>query len=203
MKTVYKYVAITLIIILFSFAFTSSHRIQSIDDLSYIVALGIDVGESEKLKITFQFTKPSSSSGEGGSTESSSIILNSIEAPSIDAAFNLMNTYSSKEINLSHCKIIIFSQEIATSGIKEEIFSLANKVQIRPDTNILISTSTASDYISSVKPNLENLVTKFYAIFPDSSEYTGYTVDADLGSFMNNMMSVVSQPVAMLRKYCF
>ena len=203
MKTAYKYIFIILIAILFSFAFTSSHRIQSIDDLSYVVALGIDVGNTEKLKITFQFTKPSTSSGDDSSNESASIIMDTIEAPSIDAALNLMNTYSSKEINLSHCKLIIFSEEIAMSGIKEEIFSLANKVQIRPDTNILITTSSAQDYIVSVKPTLQNLVTKFYATFPNSGEYTGYTADADLGQFMNKITSLVSQPIALLRQCNF
>ena len=196
-------VLIILVAILFSFAFTSSHRIQSIDDLTYIVALGIDVGDTERLKVTFQFTKPSAASGEGSSNESSSIIMDTIEAPSIDAALNLINTYSSKEINLSHCKLIIFSEKIAMSGIKEEIFSLANKVQIRPDTNILITTSSARDYIASVKPTLENLITKFYATFPNSSEYTGYIVDANLGQFMNKITSLASQPVALLRQCNF
>ncbi len=55
MKNAYKYILIILVAILFSFAFTSSHRIQSIDDLTYIVALGIDVGDTERLKVTFQF----------------------------------------------------------------------------------------------------------------------------------------------------
>ena len=203
MKNAYKYILIILVVILFSFAFTSSHRIQSIDDLTYIVALGIDVGDTERLKVTFQFTKPSAASGEGSSNESSSIIMDTIEAPSIDAALNLINTYSSKEINLSHCKLIIFSEKIAMSGIKEEIFSLANKVQIRPDTNILITTSSARDYIASVKPTLDNLITKFYATFPNSSEYTGYIVDANLGQFMNKITSLVSQPVALLRQCNF
>ena len=90
MKNAYKYILIILVVILFSFAFTSSHRIQSIDDLTYIVALGIDVGDTERLKVTFQFTKPSASSGEGSSNESSSIIMDTIEAPSIDAALNLI-----------------------------------------------------------------------------------------------------------------
>ena len=91
MKTAFKYISLILIAILFSFSFTSSHRIQSIDDLSYIVALGIDVGNTERLKVTFQFTKPSAASGEGSSNESSSIIMDTIEAPSIDAALNLKN----------------------------------------------------------------------------------------------------------------
>ena len=189
MKNAYKYILIILVAILFSFAFTSSHRIQSIDDLTYIVALGIDVGDTERLKVTFQFTKPSAASGEGSSNESSSIIMDTIEAPSIDAAHNLKITYSRKEINLSHCKLIIFS--------------LANKVQIRPDTNILITTSSARDYIASVKPTLDNLITKFYATFPNSSEYTGYIVDANLGQFMNKITSLASQPVALLRQCNF
>ena len=49
MKNAYKYILIILVVILFSFAFTSSHRIQSIDDLTYIVALGIDVVDTERL----------------------------------------------------------------------------------------------------------------------------------------------------------
>ena len=48
MKTAFKYISLILIAILFSFSFTSSHRIPSIDDLSYIVALGIDVGTTAR-----------------------------------------------------------------------------------------------------------------------------------------------------------
>ena len=123
MKAFIKYIIIGFIIVFFSIAFTSTHNIQSIDDISYVVALGIDVGEQNNLKITFQFTKPTSTSGESGSSESAPPIIDSIEAESVDNAVNLMNTYTSKEINLSHCKLIVFSEELAKKGIKEEIYS--------------------------------------------------------------------------------
>ena len=176
LKNIYKYLIIIIIVIIFSLAFTGSHIVQSVDDLAYTVALGIDVGDSEDLKVTFQFTMPAPS-GEGGSGQSSPSVIDSVEANSIDSAISFMNAYVSKEINLSHCKVIVISEEVAKRGIAKEIFSLMNKVQIRPDNHVIISTCSAQKYIESVSPSLENLVTKFYEILPRSGDYTGYTVN--------------------------
>lgn len=197
MRTLSKYIIIGLFVIFFSIAFTTTHNIQSIDDISYVVALGVDIGDEDNLKVTFQFTKPTSSS-EGGSSESAPSIIDSVEADSIDTAINLMNSYTSREMNLSHCKILVFSEELAKKGIKREIYSFTNKVQIRPDTNVIISTSSAKEYIESVEPSFENLVSKFYALLPDSSKYTGYTANIELGQFMNRIVSQTGQPVAIL-----
>ena len=196
-KNIFKYIAIIIITIIISIAFTSSHSVQSVDDLAYAIALGIDVGDKENLKVTFQFNIPSSSS-ESGAGESAPSIIDSVEANSIDSAINLMNAYVSKEINLSHCKIIVISQELAKNGIEKEIYSLMNKVQIRPDNQVIISTCTAKEYIESVSPTLENLVAKFYEVLPRSSEYTGYTINAKLGEFFNQLVCKTCEPSATL-----
>ncbi len=197
LKNIYKYLIIIIIVIIFSLAFTGSHIVQSVDDLAYTVALGIDVGDSEDLKVTFQFTMPAPS-GEGGSGQSSPSVIDSVEANSIDSAISFMNAYVSKEINLSHCKVIVISEEVAKRGIAKEIFSLMNKVQIRPDNHVIISTCSAQKYIESVSPSLENLVTKFYEILPRSGDYTGYTVNAELGDFFTKIVCTTCEPCAIL-----
>ena len=197
LKNIYKYLIIIIIVIIFSLAFTGSHIVQSVDDLAYTVALGIDVGDSEDLKVTFQFTMPAPS-GEGGSGQSSPSVIDSVEANSIDSAISFMNAYVSKEINLSHCKVIVISEEVAKRGISKEIFSLMNKVQIRPDNHVIISTCSAQKYIESVSPSLENLVTKFYEILPRSGDYTGYTVNAELGDFFTKIVCTTCEPCAIL-----
>lgn len=197
LKNIYKYLIIIIIVIIFSLAFTSSHIVQSVDDLAYTVALGIDVGDREDLKVTFQFTMPAPS-GEGGSGQSSPSVIDSVEANSIDSAISFMNAYVSKEINLSHCKVIVISEEVAKRGIAKEIFSLMNKVQIRPDNHVIISTCSAQKYIESVSPSLENLVTKFYEILPRSGDYTGYTVNAELGDFFTKIVCTTCEPCAIL-----
>lgn len=71
-----------------------------------------------------------------------------------------------------------------------------HKVQIRPDSNVIIANTTAKEYIESVSPSLENLVAKFYEILPRSGEYTGYTVNAELGEFFNKLICKTCEPVA-------
>ena len=58
-----------------------------------------------------------------------------------------MNSYVSKDINLAHCKIIVFSEKVATQGISKEIYSFVNDIQLRPDTCVIISRCDAKDYI--------------------------------------------------------
>jgi len=157
-------------------------------------------GDTNELKVTFEFTKPNSS-GESASSELAPTIINSVEATSLDSAINLMNTYVSKEINLSHCKAIVISESLAASGISKLLYILMNKVQIRPDTNIIISKCFAKDFIQNAQPNLENLVAKYYEIAPVSSEYTGYTVNATIGDFFNQFSCQTCQPTATLRCY--
>lgn len=197
LKNIYKYIAIIIVTIIISIGFTGSHSVQSVDDLAYVIAIGIDVGDKENLKVTFQFNMPSSS-GESGAGESAPSIIDSVEASSIDSAINLMNVYVSKEMNLSHCKVIVISQELAQKGIGKEIYSLMNKVQIRPDNQVIISKVTAKEYIESVSPTLENLVAKFYEVLPTSGEYTGYTINAKLGEFFNQLICNTCEPTATL-----
>ena len=197
-----NYLAALIIGIIFSIGFTGTHNVQSVDDLAYAVALGIDKGDNYHLRVTFQFTTLSAAS-ESGAGEATPSVVDSVEANSIDTALNLMNTVISKEISLSHCKIIVFSEELASQGIGEEIYSLMNKVQLRPDTNVIISISQAEEYIKSVKPSLENLVAKFYETLPRSSEYTGYTANIQLGDFFRTLTCTTCEPVAILRRYYF
>lgn len=192
-----KYLVVIIIVLFITIPFAGSYSVQSIDDLAYLVALGIDMGKNNNYTITFQFTKPTAS-GESAGSQTAPTITNSIDASSLDSAINLMNTYVSKEINLSHCKVIVISEEIASDGIASLLYSLMNKTQIRPNCNIIVSKSTAKDFIKNVQPSLENLIAKFYEISPTSGEYTGYTGDIKLGDFFNHYSCITCQPVAML-----
>ena len=193
-----KYIILIVFVLCIAIPFSGAYSVQGIDDLAYLIALGIDVGEANTYKVTFQFTMPNSSSGKSSSSETANTIINSISAPNLDSAINLMNSYVSKEINLSHCKAVVISSTLAKKGISNIVYNLMNKVQIRPNCNIIISKSSAEDFIKNVNPSLENIIAKFYEIYPTSSKYTGYTSDAKIGSFFNELSSISCDPIAML-----
>lgn len=181
-KKLFKYISLFLILSISLFFLSGCHSMLNIDNLAYVVAIGFDVGENNKLKLSFQLSVPDSKSG-GGSSQSENSIVNSIECSSIDSGINLLNTYLSKEVNLSHCKVVVFSEEFAYLGISEFLYTLMNNVQIRPDCNVIISRCNAEYFLNNSKPVLEKISARYYEIAPTSSNYTGYTDNVTLSEF--------------------
>lgn len=176
---------VIIVTLIFIYAFSASYTSNSIDNIAYVTALGIDLSkDKQNLEVTFEFMD-TSSYAKSESSESSSLILDSVTATSISSAINLLNSYVGKEVNLSHCKVIIISEELAKQGISSEITELMNNIQVRPTTNFIISKCEAFKYIKNSTSTLEKVLTKYYDIFPNSSEYTGYTSNIQIGNFYN------------------
>ena len=120
-KTSLKIILIATVTLVFVFAFSSSYNSHNIDHLDYVIAIGIDKAPSEdNLQISFEFTDLSAFSESNSSTLSDPII-DSVVASSIPEAINLMNAYAGKQLSLSHCKVVVFSEDVAQSGISQEI----------------------------------------------------------------------------------
>ena len=71
-------------------------------------------GEKSDLKMSFHLSIPSKNSSNVNSSDSPDTLIDTIECPSIESGISLANGYISKKLNLSHCKVLIFSEEIAT-----------------------------------------------------------------------------------------
>ena len=96
-------------------------------------------------------------------------------------------------MNLSHCKAIIISEELAYEGISEYIYTLANNIEVRPDCNIIISRCNAEDYLNNSNPTLESVSARYYEFILNSSEYTGYIENISLSSFYSDMLSTTTE----------
>ena len=142
-----KIFAIIILVLLLVISSTTFYGIKGIDNLAYVVAIGLDVSEHEDLKLSLQISIPNSSGDSSSSSQSSSVVVNSIECPSINTGINLFNSYLGKEVNLSHCKVLVISEELAAKGISEYLFTLANDIQFRTDSNIIISKCDAENFL--------------------------------------------------------
>lgn len=198
MKSVLKWFIIIITVIIFLYAFSSSYYSQNIDHLDYVIALGIDrIPDSDNLSVTFEFANLGSFS-ENASSEQTEPIINTIVAPTIPNAITIMNAYIGKQLNLSHCKVIAFSKDFAKTGILDEISFLTHDIQIRPTTNVVVTDCNTADYLKHSTSSLEQVLTKYYDIFPTSSEYTGYTSNIPLGKFYENLLNKNSGSVSIL-----
>ncbi len=184
-KNIIKFFCIVIIALVFIYAFSATYSSDSIDNISYVVALAIDESEGENnLQVTFEFMDTSAFASDQGS-ESNGGIVDTVTSTSINSALNLLNAYVGKSVNLSHCKVVVFSDKLAKKGISSEISELMNNIQVRPSTNIVICKGNALEYLQNSTSQLEKILTKYYDIFPNSSEYTGYTSNIMIGEFYN------------------
>ena len=196
MKNIIKKSFIITLIIIFFTAFSNSYEALNIDNLALVVALGIDSTNTDKIKVTFQFVNPPSTSE--GSNQETKILEDAVEATSIPNAINIMNSYLARKLDLSLCRNIIFSEEIAQKGISIYIYTLMNDVQVRPTSNIIVTTCTANLYIKKSIPSLETSITRYYDIFTNSSKYTGYVSNATIGDFYNSLVCNSWEPYSIL-----
>ena len=135
-----KLFAVFILALLILVASTNYYGIRGIDNLAYVVAIGIDVGKNENLLLSLQISLPSSGEeSSGSSAQSSSVVVESVECPSINSGISLFNSYLGKEINLSHCKVLVISEEYAVDGVSEVLYTLTNEMQFRTTSNIIIS----------------------------------------------------------------
>lgn len=199
-KSFISIIVFLVLLVIFINGFSASYTSRQLGNLAYVLAMGIDVGENSKMKVSVQFTKTNSvsSSSSSSSEDSSNVVLVSGEADSIFSAINLLNSYIGKEINLSHCSILVFSEDFARNGISTEIYSLMNNEEVRPTTNLVISKCDAYDYLSNSNPNIEKLTTQYYETFSITGRFTGYFSHVTIGEFFNSLSEKSSGSTAIL-----
>ena len=213
-----KIFIIAIIISLLSAFNEYSNSAQNIDDLSYAVAIGVDVGKTAKYRISLQLTtmessatesaisdstQGSSSSGESSNNNSSSdtssnYIIQTVETDSIDSALNIANSYINKTINLSHCKILLVTEEIAKQGVEPLVNSLINKVETRPDCSIIVSKIPEGEFEEGKKPKIEKLISKYYDVASNLETGRGYSETIKLNEFYLTLNDSFYQPYASL-----
>ena len=206
MKNKIRKICIILVMLIMCQLTTGCYDRRELDELAYPIAVGFDKGEGKFLRMSLQIVVPTKiagggegGGGEGGGKESVSIMT--VETPTIYSGLNMVNTYVSKQINLSHVKAIIFSEELAREGIEKYINAITRGREFRGNAYILVAKGTgnsAEKFMREVKPELESNPAKYYEMVLNAFDYTGFTAEATLISFYRNMTSHTTQPMAVL-----
>lgn len=164
-----------------------------IDDLAYVVAIGIDKGESAPYEISFQYAVPLNI-GSGIDSEpgdKSPLSIFSFETSSVQMATALANNKIAKITDLSHLKLIMVSEEVAKDGLSSLKTDFENSLSIRPQTNIAVCKDYAKSALSSVSSPLELNPSRYYEDFFDNV-FSNYSVKQDTSSLFSdkNVFSV-------------
>lgn len=194
-------ISIFVVVFLSCFMASNNYSLQNIDDLAYVVALGLDTSDSNNLRLSIQISKPSdvnSSSSSSSSEQFSSAVVDSVECSSIQEGINLFNSYISRTVNLAHCKVIVISEKLASRDISTYLLDLSNNIEVSGHANIIITKCDASTYLKLTNPTLESFTARYYNIVNSSSMSTAYTQGTTLMDFFSIYNSDFREPISVL-----
>lgn len=183
--------------------FTGCYDRKEVDDLAYAYAIGVDKGKNQLVKITLQIAAPKStgqsdSSGGGGQGGGSKGVFNvTAESQSTYPSLTMINSAVSRQINISHAKVIVFSREFAQSGnMIKCLNAMSRDRQFRPDMYIVISQGSAEEYLKSVDPVAPINPFRYYEFNLSSYKYTSFFANSQMQPFYNNIKSTSRQAIA-------
>ena len=179
-----------IILTLCTFLLTGCYNKKELDNLAYVIALGADVGSGDELNITYQIAVPIKISSDSGKTGEENYITHTVTANSLYTGNSKVNSLTSKEVNLSHVKLIVYSEELAKQDLSGHINSLVSNVAIRPKTTVALCKGKAKDFLENITPNLEASPARYYELLFESQKYSDDTIASELLNFYSTASSL-------------
>ena len=168
---------------------------REIDEMGYVLLMGIDKGKENMVKVTFQIALPKPLGEEGSGDEVSTEIVE-VEAASLFGAEQLLNTFVSKHITLIHNTTVVVSEEIAREGLAKYINPLVRSREIRRTNYLLVVKGKANDFIEKNRGLVfEKYPSRQIDILMASSHLTGIMYKSDIHMFYKALKSPGRQPV--------
>jgi spore germination protein KC len=149
---------------------TSCYDSTDVDDMAYIIAIGIDETNQKEKTYTFQAVLPLNINGgvtsdaaeSTGDVSVQNIIVN---AENIFSAFDSANTKLSKELNVSHCKLVLFSENTSNKTLKNNIETINSYNKFRPDILIAFCKNNAGEHLGQISSSFEKNPARYYENF--------------------------------------
>ncbi|MGI6112863.1 MAG: Ger(x)C family spore germination protein [Mahellales bacterium] len=174
---------------------------NEVDDLAYIVSIGVDKGEVDRVRLTVQYATFSQSVGGGGGIEGESdgTMIVTIDCPSLYTGLDMLSTSTSRRFNLFHIKYFVVSKEMAQQGEMDRyINALIRYNEIRRNMFIFVSRGKARDFILENKPVLGDDIIKTIELAMEQAYRTGLIPYINIGRFNDALKSTTHQPVSVL-----
>lgn len=172
-----------------------------LDDLAYAIAIGADVsksGDEGDVDITYQVAIPVKIAGNETTTGKDTFTTYTVTAPSLAKANSIVNTIASKQVDLSHVELILYSEELAKRGLTGHVNSLISNVDIRPRSTVSICKGTAKDFLEKVSPVLETSPARYYELILSSYNYTSQSLGTEILNFYTATQSPYDCPIAII-----
>lgn len=169
---------------------TGCYGRNEMEETAFVTAFGIDKGSDKEFKLTILVPAPGKIAGSGsagggggeGGSENPPYWLASAEGRTLWECFQELSKRSSRRIQFAHAAAAIIHENVARQGLEPLIDTFHRNAQMRPDTNVLVTTEPIEDILQVAFP-LESLPSAYLARLQLFAHKHSQTTEYEVGDF--------------------
>lgn len=174
-----------------------------IDELGFILAIGLDLAPKGDIYYTFWLAvprklAPAVGGGGGGIGAGEAVHVATVEASTLGSALSLMNTYVARRLTLEHTKAFVVGEELARRDILEFLSPAARFREFRRSILVMVTRGTARDYLQKNKPSIEENPARWVELMTAHQSLNALTPKSTVHEFLLEEESNSTIPVAVL-----
>ncbi|MZQ84067.1 Ger(x)C family spore germination protein [Paenibacillus sp. 5J-6] len=190
-----KMIQVTLLIILLISITTGCWNRRELNQLSFVMALGIDKHDNQ-IELSAQVANVGEI-GMGPSTEGGTSVSNfHVVSPNIYEGLRKMTSLAPRELYLSHLRMLVISEELAREGVRDVLDFFMRNEQMRPDYFVAIARDVqAKEVLSTLTPTEKIPANKLYSSLKTSQNLWAPTLAVHVDEFVANLVALGKEPV--------
>ncbi|WP_083756666.1 Ger(x)C family spore germination protein [Candidatus Desulforudis audaxviator] len=166
---------------------------RELDETTWVTAVGVDRGRENTLTVTLQIAVAANiaggGDGRGGAGAGETVLVTSMEAPSLLSALEFAHAWIDRHVDLSHTKVIIVGRELAETDFAATVAPLVRFPQFRPTIRVLVANGRAEAVLREAAPVLEASPGKFWELQVGGWDVTEFIPRADFHQIYIDMSS--------------
>jgi len=186
-------------ILILAFILSGCYDAKELDEYTYVIAVGIDKGVTDSYRLTIKFhTMKGGGGGETGGATGADYEILTIDAPTFFTGINMINSSIARELNFMHTKTLVFSKEIAETGVSTYVAPIVRFRQMRHSMHVVVSKGSAYEFLEKYEPIEGNAISKALELIVKETSEKGYIAHTRLHDFYIGLKSTYRQPIAIL-----
>lgn len=170
--------------ILLAFSASGCLNPTAIDNLGYVVTVGVDKGTDKKYEVTLELQRERS--GEGGDDEGGAIIL-SAQGDTLFEVISVINWGMPRQLNFTRTHVLLFSEELARSGGMKDFLAMSfDMLRIRESAIIMVTHSTAKEFIGGLSASEHSNISKIQEDLTTDMAKSGQIKVTDVTKFFES-----------------
>ncbi len=167
---------------------------SEIEQLAFVMTIGIDKGQSKNYLVSFKMPKLVSKTKESGSSQSPKDIIFSFEANGIPEAADMLYRVIDKAPFFGQTRVIVISERVARDGINPLLDYVSRHYRLRRNINLLIGKGKVSELLdtdmSGNEVSAQNISNRI-----EHLNTFNFNEKITLGNFLSKLAAGKIQPV--------